>query len=109
MRAEIEQEITVRKVRTVTIFKLLLFGLAISLVPLGVAFGIAGYFGADTVKWNSQPVHGISALFAGPAISLFLALMFTGFLGSLSCLGLWLLSLVRPINIKFVPEPNKSP
>jgi hypothetical protein len=107
MSAEAEQVIIVRKVRAATVLKLLLFGLVISFVPLGVAFGVAGYFGADTVKWNNQPVHGVPALFAGPAVSLFVALLFTGFLGALSCLGLWLLSFVRPISIRFVPEPNK--
>src|SRR5947209_6194290 len=103
MSAEKEQVLLVRKVRAATVFKLLLFGLVISFIPLGIIFGISGFFGSDSVKWNNEPIHGVAALLAGPVISVFVAVMFTGFLGALSCLGLWLLSFVQPISIRFVP------
>lgn len=102
MSAEIEQILVVRKVRAASIYKLLLLGLLNSFVPLGVVFGISGFFGADTVKWNQQPIHGAAALVAGPAFSAFIAVFFTGFLGSLACLGLWLLSRFRSLSIRVV-------
>lgn len=106
MSEEIEQVLVVRKIKARSIYKLLLCGLLAVLVPLGLVFGIAGLFGADTVKWNNQPVHGAAALFVAPALSLFITLFFTVFVGTLASLGLWLLSRFRPISIRVVPEPS---
>ena len=111
MSAEIEQVLVIRKVKAASIYKLLLFGLLIAFIPFGVVSGIAGLFGAETVKWNNQPLHGVAALFAGPAISVFIALLFTGFLGTITSLGLWLLSRFRTISIRVVlahPPLNKD-
>lgn len=102
MSAEIEQVFVVRKVRAASIYKLLLYGLLTAFIPLGLLFGVLSFFGADTVKWNNQPIHGVAALFAGPALSVFIALLFTGFLGTLMSLGLWLLSRFRNISIRVV-------
>jgi hypothetical protein len=109
MSAEIEQVLVVRKVKAASIYKLLLCGLLIVFVPLGVVFGISAFFGADTVKWNNQPIHGAAALFAGPALSLFIALLFTGFLGTLTSLGLWLFFRFRTISIRVVLAQPTAP
>lgn len=109
MSVEIEQVLVVRKIKAASIYKLLLCGLLIVFIPLGVVFGIAGLFGADTVKWNNQPIHGAAALFVGPALSVFIALLFTGFLGTLTSLGLWLLSRFRTIRIRVVLAQPTAP
>ena len=106
MNGEIEQVFVVRKIRAVSIYKLLLCGLLTFFVPFGMLFGVSGFFGADTVRWNSQPIHGVAALFAGPALSIFVALLFTGFVGTLTNLGLWLLSRFRSISIRVVMTPQ---
>jgi len=103
MRGEREDLLIVRKVRATTIYKLLLLGLLISLIPLGVLFGITGFFGADTVNWNNHPIHGFAALLAGPAISATVAVFLAVFSGTLVSLGLWVLSWVRPIKVRVVP------
>jgi len=104
MKGEREEVLIVQKVRATTIYKLLLYGLLISLIPLGVLFGITGFFGSDTVKWNNRPIHGFAALLAGPAISAMVAVFFTVFIGTVVSLGLWVLSWVRPIKIRVVPQ-----
>jgi NhaP-type Na+/H+ and K+/H+ antiporter len=109
MSAEIEQVLVVRKVKAASIYKLLLCGLLIAFIPLGLVFGVSGLFGADTVKWNNQPIHGLAALFAGPALSLFIALLFTGFLGTLTSFGLWLFSRFRTISIRVVLAQPSAP
>lgn len=109
MSAEIVQELEVRQVKTASIYKLLLLGLLVAFVPLGLMFGVAGLFGADTVKWNNQPIHGVAALFAGPALSVFIALLFTSFLGTFTSLGLWLFSRFRTISIRVVPAQPAAP
>ncbi|MGQ0710295.1 MAG: hypothetical protein ACT4NV_11150 [Rhodoferax sp.] len=109
MSAEVEQILVVHKVKAASIYKLLFCGLLLTLVPLGLLFGISGFFGADTVKWNNQPVHGWGALFAGPALSGLLALFFAGFLGTLASLGLWLFSRFRTISIRVVLAQPVAP
>lgn len=109
MSAEIVQVLLVRKVKAASIYKLLLSGLLIVLVPPGVVFGIAGLFGADTVKWNNQAIHGVAALFAGPVLSVFIALLFTCVLGTLTSFGLWLLSRFRAISIQVVLAQPAAP
>jgi len=109
MNAEIEQVLVVRKVKAASIYKLLFAGLLVAFIPLGLVFGIAGLFGADTVKWNNQPIHGVAALFAGPALSVFVALFFAGFLGTLTSLGLWLLSRFRTIGIRVILAQPTAP
>ena len=109
MNAEIEQVLVIRKVKAASIYKLLLCGLLIAHIPLGVVFGISGLFGADTVKWNGQAVHGIAALFVGPALSAFIAVFFAGFLGTLTNLGLWLLSRFHTMTIRVVLAESSAP
>lgn len=109
MSAEIEQILVVRKVKAASIYKLLLCGLLLAFVPLGVVFGVSGLFGADTVKWNNQPIHGVAALFAGPALSVFIALLFTGILGTLTSFGLWLFSRFRTLSIRVVLAQPSAP
>lgn len=109
MRGDQEELLKVRKLRATTIYKLLLVGLLVSFVLLGVVLGIAGYFGADTVKWSNQPIHGWRALLSGPVIAAFVALVFTVFIGTLANFGLWLYSMVRPVHIRIVVADNDTP
>ncbi len=102
MSAEIEQTLIIRKVKARSVYKLLLYGLLIGFIPLGLLFGVMAFFGADTVKWNNQPIHGTAALFTAPAISLLVALVFTAFLGTVACLGLWVLSRFRTLSIRVI-------
>lgn len=91
--------IRVRRLSTGTIYKLVAVGLACSLVPLSILFGVAALFGANTVTWNGQHLTGVTGLIASPLIGLFTAAIATLLLGSACGLGLWLYSLVRPITI----------
>lgn len=102
MKKEIEQTLVVRKVKTGSVYKLLFCGLLTGFVLLGLLFGVMGFFGADTVKWNNEPIHGVAALFTSPAISLLVALAFTAFLGTVACFGLWLLSRFHTLSIRVV-------
>jgi len=102
MSAEIEQVLLIRKVKATSIYKLLFYGLLLSFIPLGMVYGISGFFGADTVNWNNQPIHGTAALFAGPALAVSMALFLTVVLGTLTSLGLWMLSYFRTISIRVV-------
>ncbi|MGI0133408.1 MAG: hypothetical protein ACREBW_00405, partial [Candidatus Micrarchaeaceae archaeon] len=85
----VERSVVAHKLHGTTLYKLLLLGLAISLFLLGIVFGVAAMFGADTVTWNHEHLHGFTGLIASVLMSEFLALMFTGIVGSLAVFGLW--------------------
>lgn len=82
-----------------SIYKLVLVGLLFSLVPLGLVFGVLAAFGANTVQWNDQNVHGLGALLLSPVIGVMAAGFFTVFLGTAMVFGLWLFSKFKPISL----------
>ena len=84
-----------RRLSIGSVYKLWFIGLSMSLVPLGILFGVLALFGLNTVTWNQQPVHGIAGLAGGLLIGVFLALLFTAILGTAAALGLWLYSKFR--------------
>ena len=61
--------------------------------------GCFALFGADTLTWNKEQMHGIAALLVSPFVGLFIALIFTLFLGSAMAFGLWVYSKFRPITL----------
>lgn len=91
---------SVQRLSAGTVYKILLVGLAASLVPLGVLFGLLALFGFDTVTWNGQPLHGWRGLLVGPLIGGLMAIMFTAIFGSAAVVGLWLYSKFRPMTLR---------
>ena len=82
-----------------SIYKLVFLGLLFSLVPLGLVFGILAAFGANTVQWNDQHVHGVGGLLLSPLIGVMVAGFLTVFLGSAMVFGLWLFSKFKPMSL----------
>ncbi len=99
--------LTVRKLSTGTLFKLIAIGLTTGLLALFTLFGLMGALGMDVLKWNHEPVTGIKALFAAPLMAVCMALILTALLGSIASFGLWLFSLFKPLVIAYTPtDPN---
>ena len=92
--------ISLQRLSAGSIYKLLFIGLVTSLVPFGVVLGAFAFLGFNTVSWNGAPLHGTSGLFGGPAVGLFVALLFTALLGSAAALGLWAYSKFRPLSLR---------
>lgn len=91
--------ITLSRFEVYSVYKLIFIGLACSLIPLSVVFGVFALFGANTVNWNGQPLHGILGFIASPLIGAFITLLFTGLLGTACIFGLWLFSKVKPLSL----------
>lgn len=102
MSANTEQVLTIQKIRATSIYKLLFCGMATFIVPLSFLLGVAGYFGAATVKWNAQPIYGLEALFLAPLASTLLMLIFIAIVGTFTCLGLSFFACFRPLKIRVV-------
>ncbi|CAH6636348.1 MULTISPECIES: hypothetical protein [Pseudocitrobacter] len=100
MSKDSSTNVTLKRIKPSSIYRLMLIGLGIPLQIFAVVCGVMGIFGADMVKWNNQPVHGILALPAAIFSALFVTVLFTAFLGSVACLGLWIYSRFRPLEVK---------
>ena len=100
MSKDSRTNVTLKRIKPSSIYRLMLIGLGIPLQIFAVVCGVMGIFGADMVKWNNQPVHGILALPAAIFSALFVTVLFTAFLGSVACLGLWIYSRFRPLEEK---------
>jgi len=92
-------ETRIQRLSAGTVFKLVAVGLACSLLPLCILFGVLAAFGAQTITWNGQHLTGVSGLAMSPVIGLMITGIGTVLLGSACAFGLWLYSLVRPISI----------
>jgi hypothetical protein len=75
------------------------------MIPFAMLMGVFALFGFQTLTWNHEPVTGIKGLVASPFIGLFLAALFTAFMGVCLSFGLWLFSKVRPLSLSVVEDP----
>lgn len=92
-------EITVRRISTGSVFKLIFLGSWIGSVPIFLGFGILATGGVEIVSWNGSYITGPGALIGSPLLGLFLATLFGAFVGSMTALGLWLNSKFRSITL----------
>lgn len=92
-------EILVQRLTAGTTFKLVAIGMLVTFVPFSVLMGCFALFGANTLTWNNENIHGITAVLASPFIGLLIALAFTLFLGSAMAFGLWVYSKFRPLTL----------
>lgn len=93
--------LTVRQLSTGSIYKLIAWGTVCSLVPLMTLMGLLSTFGWGSVKMNGHALTGLSGLLLSPVVGLMMAMLLTALLGSLVALGLWLYSLMRPLQLSY--------
>ena len=93
--------ITAKKLTKGSVFKIYFLGLAGGFFIPFFIFGVSAIFGAETVKWEDEPITGfmgfVAAMIMWPCFSFF----FASFMWLISILGLWLYSLIKPITISF--------
>ena len=89
----------VKKISAGTVYKLFAIGLTVGLLPLLIFMGV---FGIGSFTWNGQQVSGIKAILFSPLMTVFMSFVFTLIIGSITVFGLWIFSLFKHINIKFV-------
>jgi hypothetical protein len=103
-----DNTITIRRIRTGSIFRIVAAGTFLSITPFFILMGVLAAFGMDTLKWNDQPVLGLRALIAGPFMGLFAAAVFTAMMGLMLSLGLWLYSKFRPLSIRVLLDGTSA-
>lgn len=95
------QAIEVRRLSTGTVFKLVAIGLFSVWLPLMLLMGLAAMLGAGTVNWQGAEVTGLPALFAALFMGVIMAGLGTLFVGASLALGLWLYSLLKPLELVY--------
>lgn len=95
----VSQEVNVKRVKASVIYRLMLIGFGIPMLGFSFICGMMGTFGYDMVSWNNQPIHGVLALPASLAIGFIFSVLITTFMGSVACLGLWIYSRFRPLQV----------
>lgn len=95
-------EITVKKIRKLTLLKIYFIGLFIPLFLFGLTCGVFSFFGYATVTVNGTVTIGLKGLFFGIFLGVGFSLSLTLSLWLLSLFGLWIYSLMSPLKIKFV-------
>lgn len=90
-----------RKLSTGSVFKLVALGSICALVPVFTLMGLMSLFGAGNMRWNGQALTGLPSLLASPFIGLLFSLFVTAMVGGMLALGLWLYSLVRPLQLEY--------
>lgn len=94
-------DITAKKISKGSVFKIYFLGLAGGFFVLFFIFGVSAIFGAETVKWEEQPITGIMGFITAMLMWPFFSFFFAGFMWLISILGLWLYSFIKPITISF--------
>ncbi len=97
---EATPSVSIKRIKASIIYRLLLIGLGLPMMTFSLVCGVLGLFGYDMVKWNDQSIHGALAIPAALFSGLFITVLFTVFVGSIACLGLWVYSRFRPLQVK---------
>lgn len=101
--------LSVRRLSTGSVFKLVFIGMLCVMLPLGLLMGLLAWAGFETVHWQGVPTYGLGGLAAAVLVSLWVVLAFTLMTGTLMALGLWLYARFRPLQLLVRVEPGVAP
>ena len=93
--------VQISKISAGSVYKLIAIGLTVGFLPLFIIFGIMGAFGMEALTWNEESVTGLKALIVGPLMAVFMSLIFTAIIGSITVFGLWIFSFIKPLEIEY--------
>lgn len=68
------QEIVVQRLSAGSVFKLVAVGTSVTFISFSIIMGFFALFGANTITWNNENIHGITGLLASPFIGIFFSL-----------------------------------
>jgi hypothetical protein len=91
-----------------TLFKLVALGTLIPIVTFVIFCGLLALGGMETIHVNGSAVTGVGGLVAAAILAPVFWLGITVFCWLPMFVGLWLFSLIRPIEISFVPGSSMS-
>lgn len=93
------QSIQSRGLTAGSLYKVLCVGLLIPLFILGVAFGIASYFGASVVAQQGVYVYGLKGLVTGMIFGIILPIILSAVLWVVIGVGIFLWTRVKTLTL----------
>jgi hypothetical protein len=103
-----ERVMTVRRVATESVLRMVAAGVFCSVVPFFVVMGVFAGFGKSTLRWNGAPVYGLKAVLLSPMMGVLAAAVFTVVAGFGIGLGLWIYSKLKPFRLKVLEDDATS-
>jgi hypothetical protein len=103
--------VTVERLYSGSVFKLIGIGLTCSLLPVSFLAGLLTLFGPWTITWNEKPIAGMWGVALAPVLGVLLTLLLTFVLGTACAAGLWVYSKFRPLILwgkEFAYTPAQS-
>ena len=91
-----------------SLFKIILTGLMVSLVPFFTALGILAAFGLPTLSYAGVAVTGAQALIMGPLEGVIFALLFSVLTSPFVSIGFWLLNKFTDITLSVKVELDET-
>lgn len=101
------ESVTIKRLRTKAIFKVILTGLTCSFVPTFTLVGILASLDLMTMYWGETQLTGFRAALFGPFFGLFFAIFFGLFASVFVSLGLMIYSKRKPLTLE-IYEYEKS-
>lgn len=97
--------VKIRRIAGGSLFKLILIGNVLFLVPLSVGTAIVAAFGIGgaLVTWNEKAPSGLTGVLTSPLTGLVLALVVSACLWFAMYVGLWVYTKFKPIELEFIP------
>jgi hypothetical protein len=99
---------TVRRVATESVLRLVAAGVFFSVVPFFLVMGVLAGFGRSTLTWNGAPVYGWHAVLLSPVMGVLAAVLFMLVAGIGIGLGLWLYSKWKPFRLTVLEDASQS-
>lgn len=93
--------LTTRGLSAGSLYKLLYIGLAIPFFIIGLATGLAAFFGKDAVTYNDQYVYGVKGLIVGVVSGILSPILTAIGLWILMMIGIWLWTRFKPIDLTY--------
>ncbi|GFD90464.1 hypothetical protein KUL152_26900 [Tenacibaculum sp. KUL152] len=94
-------EVVAKKISKKSLFKILFIGAFLGFAVFFIGCGIGAFFGLESVRWNNEPVFGVSGFLLALAMWPFFTFFLSLFIWLFCILGLWVYSFFKPIKVTF--------
>ena len=94
------ESITIKRLRTKAVFKIIFIGLVCSFVPFFTIMGILASQGLVNMYWGQIPITGFKAALLGPIYGLLFAFIIGLFISGFTSIGLMIYGKRKPITLE---------
>ena len=97
--------INIKRLSTLTVFRIIFTGMLIGTIPIGLLYGIFAVFGSETIIINGYAIVGLKGLLLAPVLAVCLTIPVALYFGAITAFGLWLYSHIKSFKLFYI-QPN---